>query len=145
MNTIGLELHKRESQLCILARWHGRRAAHRHEPGALHHGARRSAARARAPRGEHRERMGGRHLERLGHIVLMADPNFAPMYATPTRRVKRTSATHARLLKRARSGRTDRRTGCPRRAGVCARNSPCAKRCPLLPLHLHNFSDLRSR
>ncbi|MBA2705357.1 MAG: hypothetical protein H0U60_16075, partial [Blastocatellia bacterium] len=29
-----------------------------------------------------------RHLESLGHKVVVADPNFAPMYATRSRRVK---------------------------------------------------------
>ena len=29
-----------------------------------------------------------RHLESLGHEVIVADPNYAPMYATRTRRVK---------------------------------------------------------
>ena len=30
-----------------------------------------------------------RCLEALGHAVIVADPNFAPMYATRTRKVKR--------------------------------------------------------
>ena len=44
-----------------------------------------------------------RHLESLGHEVIVADPNFAPMYATRSRRVKtdkrdaRTLAEAARL------------------------------------------------
>ena len=29
-----------------------------------------------------------RHLESLGHDVIVADPNFAPMYAKRTRRIK---------------------------------------------------------
>ena len=37
------------------------------------------------------------HLERLGHEVIVADPNFAPMYATRTRRVK-TDRRDARTL-----------------------------------------------
>ncbi len=38
-----------------------------------------------------------RHLEGLGHEVLVADPNFAPMYATRSRRVK-TDKRDARTL-----------------------------------------------
>jgi transposase len=29
-----------------------------------------------------------RHVEALGHVVIVADPNYAPMYATRARRVK---------------------------------------------------------
>jgi transposase len=32
--------------------------------------------------------MGGAMLEQLGHDVIVADPNFAPMYATRQRKVK---------------------------------------------------------
>lgn len=38
-----------------------------------------------------------RHLESLGHKVVVADPNFAPMYATRSRRVK-TDKRDARTL-----------------------------------------------
>ena len=38
-----------------------------------------------------------RHLEALGHEVIVADPNFAPMYATRSRRVK-TDKRDARTL-----------------------------------------------
>jgi len=38
-----------------------------------------------------------RHLEQLGHEVVVADPNFAPMYATRSRRVK-TDKRDARAL-----------------------------------------------
>jgi transposase len=39
----------------------------------------------------------GRCLEALGHEVIVADPNFAPMYATRTRKVK-TDRRDARAL-----------------------------------------------
>ena len=55
MDHIGIDLHKRESQICLLA-----------QGGELHH-------------------------------VVMADPNFAPMYATRTRQVK-TDRRDARAL-----------------------------------------------
>lgn len=32
--------------------------------------------------------MGRSHLEALGHEVIVADPDFAPMYATRSRKVK---------------------------------------------------------
>ncbi|MDQ3254328.1 MAG: IS110 family transposase [Acidobacteriota bacterium] len=38
-----------------------------------------------------------RHLEQLGHEIIVADPNFAPMYATRSRRVK-TDKRDARTL-----------------------------------------------
>jgi transposase len=38
-----------------------------------------------------------RHLESLGHEVIVADPNFAPMYATRSRRTK-TDRRDARTL-----------------------------------------------
>ena len=41
--------------------------------------------------------MGGPVLEGLGHEVVVADPNFAPMYATRTRKVK-TDRRDARAL-----------------------------------------------
>ena len=59
MDMIGIDLHKRESQLCTLARRrHGRRAAHRHEPRAVHRRVRDPGAGAHSARGEHRERVG---------------------------------------------------------------------------------------
>ena len=39
----------------------------------------RPAASPHPGRGFDRERVGPRHLERLGHEVIVADPNFAPM------------------------------------------------------------------
>lgn len=39
----------------------------------------------------------GRYLEELGHEVIIADPNFAPMYATRSRRIK-TDKRDARAL-----------------------------------------------
>ena len=38
-----------------------------------------------------------RHLESLGHRVVVADPNYAPMYATRSRRIK-TDKRDARTL-----------------------------------------------
>ena len=89
MTTIGLDLHKRESQLCIA-----------HDDGAIEE--RRivtSRDRFTAVLGEldlarilleasTESEWVACHLESLGHEVIVADPNFAPMYATRYRRVK---------------------------------------------------------
>ena len=67
------------------------------------------------------------HLESLGHAVIVADPNFAPMYATRSRRVK-TDRRDARTLADAlRLGayRPAHRTT-PARRHVRAELSPCA-------------------
>lgn len=98
MDSIGLDLHKRESQLCILT-----------EEGEI------VERRIRTSRERFTAVLGGRprarilleastesewvarHLESLGHEVIVADPNFAPMYATRSRRVK-TDRRDARTL-----------------------------------------------
>ena len=129
MDTIGLDLHKRESQLCILG-----------EDGTVTE--RRivtSRERFRAVLGERpparvlleastESEWVARHLEFLGHQVVVADPNYAPMYASRTRRVK-TDKRDARTLADA------LRLGAYRPAhrvwpsgGMCAQSSPCAKR-----------------
>jgi transposase len=98
MFTIGLDLHKRETQLCI-----------GHEDGTFEE--RRIAttrdrftavlaaycpARILLEASTESEWV-ARHLEQLGHEVIVADPNFAPMYATRTRRTK-TDRRDARTL-----------------------------------------------
>lgn len=89
MITIGLDLHKRESQLCI---GHAdgtiteRRIATTRERfttvlGEL------SPSRILLEASTESEWV-ARHLESLGHEVIVADPNFAPMYSTRSRRTK---------------------------------------------------------
>ena len=79
MEYVGIDLHKKESQICILS-------------GGGELSERR--IRTEPPRfaevlGERpRARILLRCLEGLGHEVVVADPNFAPMYATRTRKVK---------------------------------------------------------
>src|SRR6059036_30720 len=89
MDTIGLDLHQRESQLCICD-----------EDGTITE--RRivtSRERFTAVLGDRprtkilleastESEWVARHLESLGHEVLVADPNYAPMYATRSRRTK---------------------------------------------------------
>ena len=89
MTTIGLDLHKRESQLCIAhedGRIEERRIVTSRERftavlGAL------PRARILLEASTESEWV-ARHLESLGHDVIVADPNFAPMYASRYRRVK---------------------------------------------------------
>src|SRR5215211_6826912 len=82
----------RESALRPRRGRHRERAAHHDESGALHRGARRPpggrpAARVLLEASTESEWV-ARHLEGPGHEVVAADPNFAPMYATRSRRVK---------------------------------------------------------
>src|SRR5215211_2675127 len=89
MDTIGLDLHKRESQLCVLA------------PDGTAREQRIVTSRERftavlgplAPatvllEASTESEWVARHLEALGLTVIVADPNYAPMYATRARRVK---------------------------------------------------------
>jgi transposase len=98
MEIIGIDVHKKESQLCILA-----------DNGEV------IEKRIRTERGRFAEVFGSRPkarilieastesewvarcLEALGHEVIVADPSYAPMYATRSRRVK-TDRRDARTL-----------------------------------------------
>jgi transposase len=98
MDHIGIDVHKRESQICMLA-----------EGGAL------IEQRIRTEPERFAAVLGTRPrarivieastdsewvapcLEGLGHEVIVADPNFSPMYATRTRRIK-TDRRDARAL-----------------------------------------------
>ena len=98
MDTIGLDLPKRESQLCI-----------GHDDGTVEEGRlvtsreRVSAVLGQRPRARilleasTESEWVARHLESLGHDVSVADPNFAPMYTTRSRRTK-TDRRDARML-----------------------------------------------
>jgi transposase len=98
MDTIGLDLHKRESQLCILAEdgtVHERRIVTSRERFTAVVGGR-PPARILLEASTEIEWV-AQHLEGLGHEVVVADPNYAPMYATRSRRVK-TDKRDARAL-----------------------------------------------
>lgn len=89
MDTIGLDLHKRESQLCIGhddGRVEERRIVTSRERFTAVLGER-PPARILLEASTESEWV-ARHLEQLGHVVIVADPNFAPMYATRSRRTK---------------------------------------------------------
>ncbi len=89
MDTIGIDLHKRESQLCTITD-DGEllevRIVTSRERFTATLGDR-PPARVLLEASTESEWV-ARHLEGLGHHVIVADPGFAPMYATRTRRVK---------------------------------------------------------
>ena len=98
MEIIGLNLHKRESQLCITAddgTITDRRIATSRDRFTAVFGERRRA-RILLAASTGREWV-ARHLASLGHEVMVADPNDAPMYANRSRRIK-TDTRDARTL-----------------------------------------------
>jgi len=98
MDRIGLDLHTRESQLCILTAAgevvEQRIVTSRERLSAVLGG--RPPARIVLEASTESEWV-ARHLESLGHEVIVADPTYAPMYATRSRRVK-TDRRDARTL-----------------------------------------------
>jgi transposase len=88
MDTIGVDPHKHESQLCIIA-----------DDGAITEqrsatsGERFTAVLDDRPPARNvleastESECVTRHLESLGHTVIVAEPSYAPMYATRRRRV----------------------------------------------------------
>lgn len=99
MDMIGIDLHKRESQLCILEDEGGRviekRIVTRRERFTAVLGER-APARVLLEASTESEWV-AQCLEALGHEVIVADPNYAPMYASRSRRVK-TDRRDARAL-----------------------------------------------
>lgn len=98
MDTIGIDLHKRESQVCILSddgTIHEQRIVTSRERFTAVFG-NLDGARVLLEASTESEWV-AQHLEGLGHEVIVADPNFAPMYASRARRVK-TDKRDARAL-----------------------------------------------
>lgn len=98
VESIGLDLHKVESQLCVLngeGVVEERRIATSRERFSAVLGVR-GPARILLEASTESEWV-AQHLEALGHEVIIADPTFAPMYATRSRRVK-TDQRDARTL-----------------------------------------------
>ena len=98
MDIIGLDLHKRESQLSIKAEdgtITDRRIVTSRERFTAVLGDR-PRARILLEASTESEWV-ARHLESLGHEVIVADPNYAPMYANRSRRTK-TDKRDARTL-----------------------------------------------
>jgi transposase len=98
MDHTGIDVHKNESQLCILGE-QGERKEQRIRTTPERFAAvlgERSRARILLEASTESEWV-ARCLERLGHEVIVADPNFAPMHATRTRTIK-TDRRDARAL-----------------------------------------------
>ena len=89
MDHIGIDLHKRESQICIETE-----AGEIIEQRIRTERERFEAVFAQRPRAQilieamTEAEWVARCLEDLGHEVIVADPNYAAMYATRSRRVK---------------------------------------------------------
>src|SRR5438034_200671 len=98
MDTIGVDLHKRETQLCI-----GQADGSITEQRIVTSRERFTAVLGHRPparilvEASTESEWVAQHLEGLGHEVIVADPNYAPMYATRSRRVK-TDKRDARTL-----------------------------------------------
>jgi transposase len=98
MDSIGIDLHKRESQLCIITddgELIERRIVTSRDRFTVVLGDR-PPARILVEAATESEWV-ARHLESLGHTVIVADPSFAAMYATRSKRVK-TDKRDARTL-----------------------------------------------
>jgi transposase len=95
---IGIDVHKNESQICLLTE-----QGEILESRILTRRDRLAAALGNRPRARlvieasTESEWVARCLEELGHEVIVADPNYAPMYATRSRRVK-TDQRDARTL-----------------------------------------------
>jgi len=98
MDYVGIDVHKKESQICILNESGGRVERRiRTEPGRFAEAlGERPRARVLIEAATESEWV-ARCVETLGHEVIVADPNFAPMYATRQRKVK-TDRRDARSL-----------------------------------------------
>jgi hypothetical protein len=128
MDYVGIDLHKKESQICILSG-----------------GGQLSECRIRTAPQRFAEVLGGRPrarilleastesewvarcLEALGHEVVVADPNFAPMYARGPGRSRPIDGTHGRWPRPACWGRTARPTVSRTRSGMCEGTWRCAR------------------
>ena len=98
MDHIGIDVHKKGSQICILAE--GGELIERRIPTQPRRFAEERGERAPARillESSTESEWVARCLEGLGHEVIVADPNFAPMDATRTRTVK-TDRRDARAL-----------------------------------------------
>ena len=98
MDHSGIDVHKKDSQICILAE--GGELLERRIPTQPRRFAEALGARPHARillESSTESEWVARCLEGLGHEVIVADPNFAHMYATRTRKVK-TDRRDARAL-----------------------------------------------
>ena len=89
MDHIGVDVHKQEGELRILGAWASRSSGASARRPSL---SPTSRAPAHAPRALLEDSTASewvaRCLKALSHQVIVANPNFAPMYATRTRKIK---------------------------------------------------------
>ncbi len=131
MDTIGLDLHQRESQLCICdadGTVTERRIVTSRERFTAVLGSRPRAKILLEASTE--SEWVARHLESLGHEVLVADPNYAPMYATRSRRTKTDRRDARTLMDACRDGRLPPGppavgSATPRTRGACRAGRGC--------------------
>ncbi|HYD26881.1 IS110 family transposase [Brevundimonas sp.] len=105
MDHIGIDVHKKDSQLCILTS--GGEAIEVRVPTRLDRLAEVLAGRPRSRvllEASTESEWVARHVESLGHEVVVADPNYAPMYGMRTRRVKTDRRDARALAEASRSG-----------------------------------------
>lgn len=119
-----IDLHKKESQICIVAKGgelieHRIRTEPRRFAEAL---GERASARVLFESSTESEWV-ARCLEALGHHVVVADPSFAPMYATLTHKVKTDRGMPARWPRPVCWVRTGLRTGRPMHNAMSGRAS----------------------
>lgn len=126
MDHIGIDLHKRESQICIET----------DEGEVLEKRIRTERERFIAVFGKRprakilleamtEAEWVARCLEELGHEVIVADPNYAAMYATRSRRVKTDRRDAVTLADACRCRPTARRIGPVIGSGTCGRSWRC--------------------
>ena len=102
MEQFGIDVHRNQSQICILTEQGEviERRVHTERDRFLEVVGERARARVLIEASTESEWV-ARCLEGAGHEVIVADPNFAPIYATQSRRVK-TDRRDARTLAEAR-------------------------------------------
>ena len=127
MDHIGIDVHKNESQLCILGE-QGERKEQRIRTTPERFAAvlgERPRARILLEASTESEWV-ARCLERLGHEVIVADPNFARCTRPGRGRSRLIGGTRGRWPRPAGWGRTARRTGSPTPNAMCAGARRCA-------------------
>src|SRR6266446_3102874 len=127
MDHIGIDVHKKESQICILAE--GGELIERRIPTQPRRFAEELGARPHARillESSTESEWVARCLEGLDHEVVVADPNFAPMYATRTRKVKTDRRDAARWPRPVCWARTVPPTGSPTPSAMSGPASPSA-------------------
>ena len=125
MDSIGIDLHKRESQLCTITEdgelLEQRIVTSRERFSAV------LGARAHAGillEASTESEWVARHLDALGHTVIVADPGFAAMYATRSTRVKTGKRDARSSCRRARAASRSSRPPCGARASACRAARP---------------------